>query len=253
MGLDILVVLDTSNSMRAEDVRPSRLERSKLGIRDLVRRLNGDRIGLIPFAGDSYLYCPLTADYGAFMMMLDDIYPGIIPRGGTAIEQALRRAMNAFDDQVLADRVIILITDGEDHEGNPLNLMEEMQRRGIKLFAVGIGTPDGDLIPMIDEQGRTQMLRDRQGNVVVTRLQEDLLERLATRTGGMYVRATPTDFGLDQIVDLGIAPLQRTELDTELLLTYRDRYAWFLGLAFLLLAVEAALRDGRAPRREVTA
>ncbi len=252
-GLEILVVLDTSNSMRAEDIRPNRLERAKLGIRDLVSQLRGDRIGLIPFAGDSYLYCPQTSDYGAFLMMLDDVDTDIIPRGGTAIEQALRRAINSFDEDTTADRVILLITDGEDHEGNPLAVIDELRRRDIRLFAVGVGTPEGDLIPMTDDQGRTTFLRDREGNIVRTRLEEDLLERLAARTGGMYVRATPMDFGLDRIYEQGIAPLQRDLFDTEQVLTYEDRFGWFLGVALLLLGVEAVMSDGtrRARRKEV--
>ncbi len=248
MGLDIMVVLDTSNSMRAEDIRPTRLERAKLGLRDLTEQLRGDRIGLIPFAGASYIYCPFTSDYSAFLMMLDDVYPGIIPRGGTAIEQALRRAINAFDDHLLADRVILLITDGEDHEGDPLRLIDEMRHRNIRLFAVGVGTPEGDLIPMTDEQGRLTFLRDREGNIVRTRLHEELLERLATRTGGMYVRATPGRFGLEEIYREGIAPLQRAELDSEMIREYEDRFVWFLGAALLLLIWEA-YQDRTAPPR----
>ncbi len=244
MGLDILVVLDTSNSMRAEDIRPNRLERAKLGIRDLVRQLRGDRIGLIPFAGDSYLYCPLTTDYAAFLMMLDDVNPGLIPRGGTAIEQALRQAIQTFDNSLSADRVILLVTDGEDHEGNPLSVLDDLRRHNIRLFAVGVGTPEGDLIPMTDDAGRIEFLRDREGNLVRTALREDILERLATRSGGMYVRATPGDFGLEQIYDQGIAPLQRDMLDTEMIRTFEDRFVWFLGLALLLLVLEAVLGDG---------
>ncbi len=244
MGLDIIVVIDTSNSMRAEDIRPNRLERAKFGVRDLVGRLRGDRIGLIPFAGDSYLYCPLTADYGAFLMMLDDIHPGIVQRGGTAIEQALRKAVQSFADHVLADRVIVLITDGEDYEGNPLTVIDEMRQRNIRLFAVGVGSPEGDLIPMTDEQGRITFLRDREGNIVRTALQEEVLERLATRTGGMYVRATPGDFGLERIYEQGIAPLQRDMLETEMIRAHEDRFAWFLGAALLLLIVEAVMTDG---------
>ncbi len=257
MGLDIVVVLDTSNSMRAEDIRPNRLERAKLGLRDLVRHLRGDRIALVPFAGDSYLYCPLTSDYSAFLMMLDDVYPGIVPRGGTAIEQALRRAIQSFDDDLLADRVILLISDGEDHEGNPLTLVDEMRRRNIRLFAVGVGTPEGELIPITDERGRTTFLRDRQGTIVRTRLEEDTLERLATRTGGMYVRATPGDFGLDYLYEQGIAPLQRDQLTTEQIRVYEDRFIWFLWAALLLLAIEAGIHAGTgwvsSRRRTVTA
>jgi Ca-activated chloride channel family protein len=251
-GLDILIVLDTSNSMRAEDIRPNRLERAKLGIRDMIRQLHGDRVGLIPFAGASYLYCPLTADYGAFTMLLDDVHPGIIPRGGTAIARALREAIRSFDNQITADKAIILITDGEDHETPPRAVLEELRDEGIRLFAVGVGTPDGDVITITDQQGQTQMLRDQDSQVVLSRLQESDLEQLATGTGGMYVRATPTDFGLEQIFDQGIAPLQRQEMDTEMLLTYQERYAWFLAPALLLLLIEALLRDGRPPRRRTT-
>lgn len=249
MGLDILVVLDTSSSMLAEDVRPNRLERSKLALRELVGNLRGDRIGLMPFAGQSYLYCPLTSDYSAFLMMLDDVYAGIIPRGGTAIEQALRRAIDSFDDHLLADRVILLITDGEDHEGNPMRLLEEMRRRNIRLFALGVGTPDGDLIPITDEQGRRTFLRDRDGNIVRTRLQEEVLERLAPQTGGMYVRAQPGDFGLDYLFEQGIAPLQRDLLDTEQIRMYEDRFAWFLGAAFILLLLDSVLAVWMQPPR----
>lgn len=247
MGLDIAVVLDTSNSMRAEDIRPNRLERAKLGVRDLVNHLRGDRIGLIPFAGDSYLYCPLTSDYGAFLMMLDDIHAGIIPRGGTAIEQALRKAVQSFDDHLLADRVIVLVTDGEDHDGNPLAVLDDLRRRNIRLFAVGVGSPEGDLVPATDERGRPSFLRDREGKIVRSALQEDVLERLATRTGGMYVRATPGDFGLDRIYEQGIAPLQRDQLETEMMRTHEERYVWFLGAALLLLIGEAAMAS--SPRK----
>lgn len=249
MGLDIQVVLDTSNSMLAEDVRPNRLERSKLALRELVGNLRGDRIGLIPFAGQSYLYCPLTSDYSAFLMMLDDVYAGIIPRGGTAIEQALRRAIDSFDDHLLADRVILLITDGEDHEGNPMQLLDEMRRRNIRLFALGVGTPEGDLIPITDEQGRRTFLRDREGNIVRTRLQEEVLERLAPQTGGMYVRAQPGDFGLDYLFEQGIAPLQRDLLDTEQIRMHEDRFVWFVAAALILLLIDSVLAIRMQPPR----
>jgi Ca-activated chloride channel family protein len=250
MGLDILVVLDTSNSMRAQDIRPDRLGRAKLGIRDLLPRLQGDRIGLIAFAGSSHLLCPVTADYGAFMMMLDDTYSGIIPRGGTAIEQALQKAMNTFDEHILADRVILLITDGEDHEGNPLQLIDELRRRNIRVYAVGIGSPEGDLIPVPNEQGSTPFLRDAQGQVVKSTLQEDVLERIATRTGGIYVRATPGDFGLERIYEQGIRPLQREALESQMVRLQEDRFVWFAGTGFILLLLACVIRDGKTTVRK---
>jgi len=243
-GMDILVVLDTSNSMRAQDFLPSRLDRAKLALRDFVQPLRGDRIGVLPFAGDSYLYCPLTSDYGAFLMMLDDIYPGIVPRGGTAIEKALRRAIQSFDDQQSADRVILLITDGEDHEGSPLQLVDELRRKNIRVFVIGIGSPEGELIPIKDERGRDTFLRDQQGNVIRSTLQEDILERLATRTGGMYVRATQADLGLERMYEERLASMQRAEMDTRMIREHEDRFAWFVGAALVLLALECFLRDG---------
>jgi Ca-activated chloride channel homolog len=253
-GLDIMVVLDTSHSMRAEDIRPNRLGRAQLGLRDLVGQLRGDRIGLIPFAGAQYLYCPLTADYAAFLMMLDDVHPGIVPRGGTAIEQALRGAIEALDQGGEADRVILLVTDGEDHEGHPLGLIDTLRHRGIRLFAVGVGSPEGELIPISDERGGTDFLRDREGQIVRTRLEESVLERLAVATGGMYVRATPRDFGLDTIYQEGIAPLQRALLETEEVLSYKDRYGWLLAVALCLWLLETVWggwshgRSGRSGR-----
>lgn len=249
MGLDILVVLDTSNSMRAQDIRPDRLGRAKLGIRDLLSRLQSDRIGLIAFAGSSHLLCPVTADYGAFMMMLDDTYSGIIPRGGTAIEQALQKAINTFDEHITADRVILLITDGEDHEGDPLRLIDELRRRNIRVFAVGIGSPEGDLIPVQNAQGATPFLRDAAGKIVKTELQEDVLERIATRTGGIYARATPSDFGLERIYEQGIRPLQREELESKMVRMHEDRFIWFAGAGFLFLLLACAIRDGKPTPR----
>lgn len=247
MGLDILVVLDTSNSMLAQDIKPDRLSRAKLGIQDLLTQLRGDRIGLIAFAGTSHLLCPVTADYGAFQMMLDDTYVGIIPRGGTALEQALRKAMNTFDEHTLADRVILFITDGEDHEGDPVQVIDELRKQNIRVFVVGIGSPEGDLIPIRDNQGKTQFLRDSKGQVVKSSLQEDTLERVATRTGGIYTRATPGDFGLERIYEQGIRPLQREELETQRVQMHEDRFVWFLGAGFLFLFAACSIRDGRRP------
>ncbi|HOE01517.1 MAG TPA: VWA domain-containing protein, partial [Kiritimatiellia bacterium] len=142
-GLDLMIVLDTSRSMLAADIKPSRLQQAKWGVRDLLRNLRGDRVGLVPFAGSSIVQCPLTVDYAAFTMTLDDLYAGIIPRGGTAIAQALQTAMNAFPAESAADRVILLITDGEDHEGDPLALLPELKAKNIRVYTIGIGTLEG--------------------------------------------------------------------------------------------------------------
>lgn len=249
-SLDIIVVLDTSRSMLAQDVKPNRLQQAKWGIRDLVQRLGADRVGLVVFAGSSFLECPLTIDYGAFLMSLEDVHVGIIPKGGTAIEQALRTAVAGFDEDTNTDRAIVLITDGEDHEGNPVSLVEEMKRRNIRVYALGVGTLDGDLVPSENGSGGG-FLKDRQGHVVKTSLQEGVLERLALDTAGAYVRSTPGDFGLERIFDQGISQLRREETDSKMVRAHEDRYPWFVGAALALFLLEALLAESNNRRKEV--
>jgi len=244
-GLDIIIVLDTSRSMLAQDIKPDRLQQAKWGVRDLVGKLAGDRIGLVTFAGSSFLECPLTIDYAAFLMTLDDAYVGIIPKGGTAISQALRTAAEAFGGDSTADRAIVLITDGEDHEGAPLSLVDELKKQNIRVYAVGVGTAEGDLVP--DESG-SGFLKDRSGNVVKTALREDVLGQLALQTGGTYVRSAPGDFGLDRVFDEGIARMKRDEQDSRMIKAYEDRFHWLLAAAMLCLTAEAALRRRKEAR-----
>lgn len=242
-GLDIMVVLDTSRSMLAEDILPNRLQQAKWGIRDLVNKLHSDRIGLVTFSGSSFLQCPLTVDYAAFLMTLDDVYVGIIPRGGTAIEQALKKAMESFEGKAAADKVIVLITDGEDHEGKPKELISELKKKQIRVYAIGVGTKEGELIPLPGNQGQTDFLKDREGKVVKSSLNEDELTQIALSTEGMYVRSAAGDFGFEKIYDQGINQLQRADLETRMVKTYEDRFIWPLLLALVLLIIEATLGD----------
>jgi hypothetical protein len=174
-------------------------------------------------------------------MMLDDLYAGLIPRGGTDIGQALETAIESFDTQSAADRVVILITDGEDHGGNAEAMVKRLREENIKLFAVGVGTADGELIPT--DSG---YVKDARGRVVKTSLNESLLEKLASSTGGFYVRSAPGDFGLDRIYKLGISSLQRGEQETRLARVYEERFGWFAGAALLLLLAEGLIRAPRA-------
>lgn len=248
-GLDIVVVLDTSRSMLAEDIKPNRIQQAKWGVRDLLKKLKGDRIGLVIFAGSSFLECPLTIDYAAFLMTLDDVYVGIIPRGGTAIAQALRTAIESFEENPDADRAVVLITDGEDHEGDPLSLLGDLKKKNVRVYAIGVGSTEGELIPD-SEDGQASFLKDRSGNVVKSSLREDVLQRLALETGGAYVRSAPGDFGLDRVFDQGIARLKRDEQESRVTKVYSDRFTWFLGLGFALLAAEAVLAERtRKPRQ----
>ena len=244
-GMDILVVLDTSRSMLAEDIKPNRLQQAKWGVRDLVKELRADRIGLMTFAGSSFLQCPLTIDYAAFLLTLDDVYSGIIPKGGTAIREALKNAIDAFESETEADRAIILITDGEDHESNPLDLVDKLKEKRIRVFAIGIGSLEGELLPATDGQGHPGFFKDRNGQVVKSALKEDVLQKLALATGGAYVRSAPGDTGLERVFEQGLASLKRDEAESRMVKSYEDRFGWLLGIALLLLAVEAALGEQR--------
>ncbi len=242
-GLDIIVVLDTSKSMLTRDIKPDRLTQAQWGIRDMVRRLNGDRVALVPFAGDSYLQCPLTIDYSAFLLTLDDVYAGMIPRGGTAIRHALEKGIASFEEGGNADKVLMLITDGDDHEGNPLELIDRLKEKNIRVYTIGVGTVEGDLVPTDDASAGSQFLKDRSGNAVKSALNERLLSELALSTGGAYIRAAPGDFGLDRLIDQELASLQREQGDARMVRNYEDRAGWFLAAAFLAFVLEASVSN----------
>ena len=250
-GLDLMVVLDTSRSMMASDIKPTRLQQAKWGVRDLLRNLHGDRVGLVPFAGASILQCPLTIDYAAFTMTLDDVYSGIIPRGGTALAQALRTAIAAFPADGPADRVVLLVTDGEDHEGDPLALLPELKGKNIRVYTIGIGTLEGEMVPAGDGQGA--YFKDRQGQIVKTALKEDVLQKLALGTGGTYVRSAPGDTGLERVFNESINSLKRSEQETRAAKIYEERFVWPIAAALLLLAWEALLSDRKKTNGEVAA
>lgn len=239
-GLDIVVVLDTSRSMSAADIKPSRLQQAKWGIHDLLRNLRGDRVALVPFAGSALLQCPLTIDYAAFAMTLDDLYCGIIPRGGTAIAQALRTAIDAFPDDTAADRCILLVTDGEDHEGDPTALLPELKEKNIRVYAIGIGTLEGDMMPGDPSTG-SAYFKDRKGQIVKTTLREDLLQQLAVSTGGAYVRSAAGDTGLERVFRESIDKLKRSEQENRTAKIFEERFTIPLALALLFLLWEALL------------
>ncbi len=238
-GLSIIVALDTSKSMLAQDIKPNRLQQAKWGVRDLVKELRGDRVGLVAFAGDAFLQCPATIDYAAFTMMLDDVYAGIVPVGGTDLFQAMETSLESFEkaEETQADKVIILISDGEGHTGDPLALLPRLKEEGVRVFAIGVGTREGELI-----QTAEGFVKDNAGNVVKSSLDETTLERIAFETGGFYVRSAPGDFGLERVYQQGIAELQREEGESRLTKSFVERYQWFLAAALALLAFEAAIR-----------
>ena len=237
-GLDILIAIDVSKSMLATDVRPNRLERSKFAVKDLIKKLNGDRIGLIAFAGTAFLQCPLTIDYNGFLLALDDISTGTIPRGGTSISNAIREAINTFKGPEKKYKVLVIITDGEELEGDALKAANEASAAGIKIYAVGVGTSEGELIQALDEHGQRVYLADREGRVVKTKLNEELLKRIAISTGGSYVRATQAEFGLTLLYDKSISRLEKRDIEARMKKRYEERFQIFLSIAIAVLFIE---------------
>lgn len=244
-GVDVFVVLDVSRSMLAEDVRPNRLTQAKFAVEDLLGKLAGDRVGLIAFAGNVFVQCPLTVDYEAFRLTLRDVDPHSIPRGGTAIGNAIQVAMKSFAAGAGGDRAMVLITDGEDTEGDSVAAADMAVKQGVRIYAIGIGTPAGELIPVREQDKPMEFLKDREGQVVKSRLNEDVLKQIALKTGGIYVRSAAGDFGIDTIYDTGIARLQRAEQEARLQKRYLERFQWPLGLALALLVVELFVTDRR--------
>lgn len=240
VGLDILFAVDTSNSMLASDIKPSRLERSKLAISAFIKNLKGDRIGLIAFAGKSFLQCPLTVDYNGFLLSLTDLSTTTVAKGGTNLPSVIDVAIDTFKKTKSSkqSRVLIIISDGENHEGDPEEAAKLAKEEGIRIFTVGVGTPEGELIEIFDEEGKRTFLKDRDGNVVKSRLDEGTLQKVALLTGGSYVRATATNFGLDLLYDKKIAQMQKEVFKSEIRKDYEERFQIPLLIALLLLAIE---------------
>ncbi|MDZ4241675.1 MAG: VWA domain-containing protein, partial [Candidatus Omnitrophota bacterium] len=245
-GIDILLAIDVSKSMLTEDVKPNRLERTKLAVKDLIKKLKGDRIGLIGFAGDAFLFCPLTVDYGGFLLSLEDLDVTSVPRGGTNLSQAMSEALKEYENVPAKYKAVVIVTDGENLEGDPLAMARRAKEKGIKVYCVGIGTKEGDLVRVQDMVGGHEFLKDENGNFVKSRLNEDLLQKVALATGGMYVRASGAQFGLDMIYDRELAKMERRDLETRVEKKYFDRFQVPLALALVLLVWETCLVPRKA-------
>lgn len=242
-GLDILVAIDASKSMLAIDVRPNRLERAKLAVRDLIKKLKGDRVGLIAFSGAAFLQCPLTIDYDGFLLALNDLNVNTIPRGGTSIASAIKVAMESYEGGEKKYKALIIITDGEDHEGDAVGLAEKAKKQGVKIFCIGIGTSEGELIQLVDEDGKMTFLKDKGGNVVKSRLNEEILQRVALTAGGTYVRSSGAEFGLDLIYEERLSRMEKKEIEAQMSKFYHDRFQIPMAIALILLAVEPFISD----------
>jgi Ca-activated chloride channel family protein len=253
-GLDLVVALDFSRSMLAKDVYPSRLERAKRELEQLIDGLGGDRVGLVAFAGETLAYPP-TTDYAAVKLFWRDLGPWDMPVGGTAIGRALRSSLDLLvrlraKGGATRAQVILLLTDGEDTESEPLQVAEEASRLGVKIFTVGIGSRSGELIPEYDEHGKvTGYIKDADGKYVTSRLAEDFLAQIAQKTSGEYFHADPRRFGVDQVAH-ALAGLKRSENEARVVKQYDEVYEVLLLPAFLLLVGEACMSERRRRRAE---
>jgi len=227
--------------MLTQDVKPNRLERTKFAVQDLLKKLDGDRIGLIAFSGQSFVICPLTVDYGGFQVSLKDLSVDTIPRGGTNVARAIQEAIKDYDKTTNEHKAIIIITDGEDLEGDPIAAAKEAKDKGIKVYCVGIGTPEGELIQIKNMDGTQVFLKDKAGNFVKSRLNENLLRQVALMTGGIYVRASGSKFGLDLIYDQELSKYKKRDIEAKMEKKYFERFQFSLGLAVLLLVIETCL------------
>ena len=241
-GAEIMVVLDVSNSMLAQDYSPNRLERAKLAISRITDRLQGDRIGLIIFAGSSFVQLPITSDYVSAKLFLSNISTESIPIQGTAIGDAINTAVKSFSAQSENSRAIIVITDGENHEDDAVAAATQAAEAGVKVYTIGVGSVEGQPIPM--DGG---LLKDKEGNIVVTKLDEDTLKEIAQAGGGAYVHAGNDEFGLTPIVN-DIKKMQEEEYSSVVFEEYDEQFMYFLGIALALFVLEMLIGERRSRR-----
>jgi len=245
-GVDIMVALDTSLSMETQDVAPNRLEKAKYEIKALIDILRGDRVGLVVFAGTSIVNCPLTIDQNAVKLFLDVVDSQVIPEPGTNIGEAIRLTVQSFTSQEHRNKVLVLVTDGENLEGDPMGAAEDAKKKGVVIFSIGVGTGAGEPIPLRDEKGNvTAYKKDENGKVVVSRLDESMLEKISSLTGGKYYRATTGEEELQNIYG-AVSQMEKTEFQSKMYLTYVDRFQIPLGIALFLIILETIISDQAA-------
>ena len=239
-GAEIMIALDVSNSMLAEDYSPNRLDRAKLAISRLVDKLRDDRIGLIVFAGNSFVQLPITTDYVSAKMFLNSISTESVPIQGTAIGEAINTAIRSFSAQSEKSRAVIVITDGENHEDDPVAAAKQAAEMGVRVFTIGVGSPEGKPIPMDGE-----LLKDKDGNIVVTRLDESVLQDVAAAGNGAYVRAGNSEFGLNPIID-DIRKMEDEKYSSIVFEEFDEQFMYFMAIALFFFVLEMLIGDRRS-------
>lgn len=242
-GAEIMICLDVSNSMLAQDYSPNRLERAKLAISRMVEKLQDDRIGLIVFAGSSFVQLPITADYISAKMFLNNVDPGSIPVQGTAIGDAILTATRSFSAQSEKSRAIVVITDGENHEDDPVEAAAQAAEAGVRVYTIGVGSQHGQPIPVNGE-----LLKDKDGNIVVTRLDEVTLQQVAKAGNGAYVHAGNDEFGLNPIID-DLRRLEDEKFKSVVFEEYDEQYMYFFAIALVLFVLEMLIGERKPKKR----
>lgn len=249
-GIEIMVALDVSNSMRAEDLKPDRLTRAKRALEKFIDNLQGDRIGIVVFAGQAFVQLPITNDYGAAKLFLGAITPDVVPVQGTAIGAAIELALEGMDFTNQTQKAIIVVSDGENHEDDALTAARTAAERSVRVYTIGLGSPQGAPIPEYRNKQMVGFKKDAQGNTVITKLNEEMLQEIATAGNGTYVRASNAEVGFNTLLD-EINALEKTDLGVVAFSEYEDRFQLFLILAFLCMATEWLLieRKGRLSQK----
>jgi len=240
-GVEVIIALDVSNSMLAEDIQPNRLTRAKQAISKLVDNLGNDKIGLIVFAGDAYTQIPITTDYISAKMFLSTINPDMVPKQGTAIGAAINLAERSFSPGEGKSKAIIIITDGENHEDDPVSEAEAASKAGIVIHTIGIGSNEGVPVP-VTIGGKRDYLKDPDGVTVITKLDEEILKKIAISSGGNYIRASNSNIGLDEIFS-DIRKMKKDELESTMYTEYNDQFQIFAAIALFILILEIIIMD----------
>ncbi len=242
-GADIMICLDVSNSMLAQDLSPNRLERAKIAIENMIDKLQGDRLGIVVFAGEAYVQLPITTDYSTAKLFLESINTKIVPVQGTNIADAINKAAESFGKDEGKNKAIVIITDGEQNEeDDAVAAAEEVAKKNIVIHTIGVGSETGVPIPNVVNGITAGYKKDKQGNTVVTKLDPKILQDIAAATNGVYVQASSADIGLDAILNK-IAEMDKKQMESKMYTDYEDQFQWFLGAALLFLIVESLISE----------
>ncbi|MAZ00982.1 MAG: hypothetical protein CMP58_02160 [Flavobacteriales bacterium] len=245
-GIDIIIALDISRSMLTEDIKPNRLEKAKMSISKLINKLQGDRIGIIVFAEKAFVQLPITTDYSAAKLYANTISTDLIRSQGTAISSALELSINSFNQESKTNKIIIVISDGENHDQKAIEIAEACNKKGIKIFTLGMGLEKGGLIPVKSKQGVTNYIKDQKGNTVVSKLNEEVLKLISEKTNGIYIRANNTEVGLEKLLE-EINKIEKSEVGTKVFTDFNDYFNISILICLILILTNTIMSESKNP------